>query len=225
MFKVSFIKTLLIWSATAYSQLTDTLRIYNYEAGLNRWELSIKNNKYFVFKDNAAQHTLEGLIKNENGIYTFAVDTLLLERNQLREYNGLVKSIKLTNQHFDFPFPDISADTTQWYYLDTSKLDNSIQGKYHTGTGFINYELSLGKGSEAVFYEQGDVGGSEFTYKCKWHKTGNSIRIKGLSPITDWFTDNNKFFLHPYYLIGRKVISNKAIHIETYKFFVKTPDN
>ncbi len=78
--RVFFLLSSMIFALNGSCQRKDTIRIYNYETGLFKFELTVMNNKEFTFIDNRFSDTLNGHLKKQDGGYSFSVDTSLLKK-------------------------------------------------------------------------------------------------------------------------------------------------
>ncbi len=141
-------------------------------------------------------------------------------------YSGFIKSIKLIKEEsVNAPLLHVSLDTSQWFYLDTSKLSNTLVGTYFTSTGFVGCGIDVYEDGTIAFLPWSDVGGPESKSESRWIKKGDIIKLLQKDPLASWYTDNKNFYILPYYLIGKKIqiLGNK--YIETYKYFAKAPND
>lgn len=222
--KMIFLIAFTFYLNLGYSQKIDTIRIYEYETGIIRFKMITKNNKNFTFIDRHLLDTIRGSLIRKNERYSLFADTNKMDKRQKRFYKGLGNSIQFNwDKSLGIPLLKVAFDKSKWYYLDTTKISDSLTGIYSTSTGFVGCTIEV-KGNGIIIFEPfSDMGGPESKDTAVWVKKGQSIFLKSNSFIDTWYTDNKKFFISPYYLIGKKIRKTKVSYMEEYTYFVKIP--
>ncbi len=202
-------------------QQKDTIRIYRYEM-LFDFKLIIKNKKSFTYISDHSIDTIKGVVNKQDGVYRMDTGTNLLDKYQKRKFAFISKNIWLEDDSAaNDLLMHISSKMVQWNFGDTTKVLDGLLGAYISTNGFVGCELKLDAKSIKL-QPFSDMGGKGQIETVSYVRDYKGIKLVDPGYIYKWFTDNKRFIVLPYMLIGKRVQNTSKAYTETYIYFIKT---